>query len=254
MPANRVRVPLTIKILTWHLLTTGSEIDSTHIYKQLEIQMKYLQFKTLATAGALVLGTAVIANASSDKTDVQLLQQELQALQQRVESLEALKPTFTSLMPNFSERFHVMHRAGEAGDWAVAGHELAEMKRMAAMSNHIDPEKSTLMQGMLGPSFDALGEAIEHGNHEKFETALGGTISACNACHVASESPFIKVTLDARDAINLRHPHVLSGSNLARGHSHGAPAMMQENMQGMMKGNSAQEEHHDETGADGHHD
>jgi hypothetical protein len=215
--------------------------------------MKFSQFKILATAGVIVLSTTVIANANSDKTDIQLLQHAILALQQRMESLEAVKPTFTSFMPDFSERFHVMHRAGEAGDWAVAGHELSEMKRMAAMSSHIDTEKSTLMQGMLAPSFEALSKAIEHGNHEKFTTALDGAINACNACHVASESPFIQVTLDARDAISLRHPHALTGSNLALGHSHGGQAMMQENMQGI-KDNAAQEEHHEESGEDGHHD
>ena len=220
--------------------------------------MKFSQIKMLTTVGVLVLGTTVIANASSDKTDIQLLQQAILKLQQRVESLEAVKPTFTSFMPDFSERFHVMHRAGEAGDWAVAGHELLEMKRMAAMSTHIDTEKGTLMQGMLEPSFEALSKAIKHGNNENFVTALDGTISACNACHVASESPFIQVTMDARDAISLRHPHALTGSELAEGHSHGGPAMMQknmqENMQDMMKENAAEEEHHDESGEDGHHD
>ena len=216
--------------------------------------MKFSQIKTLATASVLILSTTVIANASSDTTEIQLLQQALLSLQQRVESLEAVKPTFTSIMPDFSERFHVMHRAGEAGDWAVAGHELSEMKRMAAMSTHIDAEKSTLMQGMLAPSFEALSKAIEHGNNESFVTALDGTINACNACHVASESSFIQVTLDAKDAISLRHPHALTASNLALGHTHGEQAMMQENMQGMMKENAVQEEPHDEPGEDGHHD
>jgi hypothetical protein len=220
--------------------------------------MKFSQIKMLATTSVLVLGSTVIANASSDKTEIQLLQQALLSLQQRVESLEAVKPTFTSFMPNFSERFHVMHRAGEAGDWAVAGHELSEMKRMAAMSTYIDTENGTLMQGMLAPSFEALSKAIEHGNHENFDTALDGTISACNACHVASESPFIQVTLDAADAISLRHPHALTSSNLAKGHAHGEQAVMQENMQqnmqGMMKENATQEEPHDESGEDGHHD
>ena len=102
--------------------------------------------------------------AGSDETDLKSLQQELLALRKRVEDLEALKPTLTSLMPNYAERFHVMHRAGEVGDWAVAGHELQEMKRLTALSSYIDAEKGVLMQGMMKPSFEALEAAVEHGN------------------------------------------------------------------------------------------
>ncbi len=224
--------------------------------------MKNSKFKKFAIASVLVFGTTLIANANSDKTELQLLQQAVLSLQQRVEILETVKPTFTSFMPDFSERFHVMHRAGEAGDWAVAGHELSELRRMTAISQYIDTDNGMLMQGMLEPSFEALSHAIEDANHEKFETALGGTISACNACHVASESPFIKVTLNAANAISLRHPHALTRSHLTQGHSHGEPMMMQKNMQGMtqenvqgmMKGNAAPEKPHDDSGEDGHHD
>jgi hypothetical protein len=43
-------------------------------------------------------------------------------------------------MLKFSERFHVVHHIGEAGDWAV--------------------------EGMMEPRFKALESAIEHGNSE----------------------------------------------------------------------------------------
>jgi len=72
----------------------------------------YLIFTTIT----LIACSLSVAKASSDEANLQSMQKALLELQIRVEALEAIKPTFTSLMPNFSERFHVMHRAGEAGD------------------------------------------------------------------------------------------------------------------------------------------
>lgn len=206
---------------------------------------------------ATMTGMQTLAQADSDDADLQLLQQQIVALQKRVEALEATKPTFTSLMPNFAERFHVMHLAGESGDWAVANHELLEMKRMAALSGDIDAERGVLMQGMMAPSFEALEEAVEHGNKKKLQAALEQTINTCNACHTATGSPFIKVTLDARDAVSLRHPHAFIASTGGGGHSHGEPkksTQMMQDMEGMMKSEAEEVEHHDEAGEHKHQD
>jgi hypothetical protein len=97
---------------------------------------------SMLSVAMLLGGLTSMVKASSDHADLESLQQSILALQKRVETLEAIKPTFTSFMPDFSERFHVLHRAGEAGDWAVAGHEFEEMKRMMALSKYIDAENS----------------------------------------------------------------------------------------------------------------
>jgi len=218
--------------------------------------MKNAQLRKFTLVSVLILSTAAPVQADSDKTEIEALKQQVSALLQRVESLEALKPTFTTFMPEFAERFHVMHQAGEAGDWAVAGHELSEMRRMASVSNYIDPEKSKLLESMLDPSLDTLNEAIEAGDHDTFEASMGSTIKACNACHIASQSPFIQVTLDAGDAVSVRHPHVFSKSKLAHGHTHGGEAMMgggdSHGMEEM--GHADDEEHHHKPGEEEHHD
>jgi hypothetical protein len=207
-------------------------------------------------AGALIAITLSIAKAGSDETDLQSLQQAVQALQQRVAVLEAIKPTFTGFMPNIAERFHVLHRAGEAGDWAVAGHELAEMKRLVSLSGNIDAENGVLMQAMMASSFQSLEDAVEHGNQDKLQLALEETVDACNACHIATGSPFVQIVLDAERSISMRHPHALAQREMAGGHAHGEPAMMQtmqKQMEGMM-GAEAAEDKHDDSNEDGHHD
>ena len=206
----------------------------------------------LSIIGTLFLGNAF---ASQDSNSDRLLER-IEALENRIVMLES-RHTFTSFMPDFAERFHVMHRSGEAGDWAVASHELQEITRLVRLSPAIDADKGKLMEAMLAPSLEALEHAIEDGNHEKFENALTQTIDACNACHTATGSDFVQVVLDARDSLSIRHSHSFIARNIPSGHAHDMPA----GMSGMMGTEPASDEHGDEElkpkkhdDADGHHD
>lgn len=165
--------------------------------------------------------------ADSDSKEIQALTKEVRALsaevtelRKSVASLQRLRPTLTTLMPDLAERFHVMHYAGEAGDWAVAGHELLGMKGLIDVAKQVDPGKGPMLDGFMTASFNKINAAIEHGKIEPFVKALDETIKSCNACHVAVGSPFIKVTLEGRDALSLRHPHVLDRSKMAGKHMH----------------------------------
>lgn len=147
------------------------------------------------------------------------LKKELRALQQRVAALEALKPTFTNFMPNFAERFHVMHRAGDVGDWAVAQHEVEEMQRLTRISTYIDPRLGALMRGFMDGNLRKLQEAIKHGNTESFQAALKSTVVSCNGCHTAAGST-MPVTLDVDESLSMRHPHALKKTTVPKHHTH----------------------------------
>ena len=208
------------------------------------------------TSSVLLIASPLVV-ASSDAADIQALKRQVEALQERVVALESTR-TFTAFMPDFAERFHVMHRAGETGDWAVAAHELEEMKRLSELSVAVDPDKGKLMQGMMSLSFETLEKAIEHGNQKKFQQALEQTINTCNSCHTATGSPFIQVTLNAPDSLNMRHPHVLTERKISGGHRHGMPAQMSKEMMKKHQDMSGGQEHddsekpHDES--ENHHD
>ena len=202
--------------------------------------------KATALASLLaILSTPVVADSNKGKFEA--LERQIEALQTRIAALEA-QQTFTSFMPDFAERFHVMHRAGEAGDWAVASHEFQEMKRLTNLSTNIDAKNGNLMQQMMKPSFEALENAIGHGNQEKFQQALVQTIDICNACHTATGSAFVQVTLNAHDSMGLRHPHKLMQREMAGGHSHG----MSSGMGTMMPAMPAADAQHDDTGKPAH--
>lgn len=147
------------------------------------------------------------------------LRNEINALRQRVTALEALKPNFTNFMPDFSERFHVMHRAGDAGDWAVAAHEANELQRLMGVSKYIDAKLGELMPAFMGGNLGKLEEAIEHGNAKSFQSALKDAVTSCNGCHTASGSS-VAVTLDVDQGLDMRHPHALRKSTASKQHKH----------------------------------
>jgi cytochrome c556 len=148
------------------------------------------------------------------------LKAEVEALRKAVEALQALSPTLTTIMPNFAERFHIMHYAGDVGDWAVAAHELAELQRFLRVAAIIDPNKGALMKGFMTKNFNDLNAAIEHGNREAFDKVLKETINNCNACHAAVGSEFIKVTLDTAESLSIRHAHRFVRSRKSGAHMH----------------------------------
>ena len=152
--------------------------------------------------------------------EISLLKAEVQALRKAVASLQALKPTLTTLMPDFAERFHVMQRAGDVGDWAVAAHEALEMQRLVGVAQQIDTKKGALAEGFMSGNLRTLNKAIEHGKLESFYKAMNDKVKNCNACHVAVGSPFIKVTLDVDESLSMRHPHALGKSKAPAKHTH----------------------------------
>lgn len=147
------------------------------------------------------------------------LAQEIRALRRRISTLEALNPPFTNFMPDFSERFHVMHRAGDAGDWAVAAHEADEMRRMTRISPYVDPRLGALMQGFMDGNLRNLREAIEHGNGKSFQAALNDTVASCNGCHSAAGSAIV-VSLNVDESLSMRHPHAIRKSTVPKEHTH----------------------------------
>lgn len=162
-------------------------------------------------------------NAQVSKRELNTLEDlkaEVEALRKAVAVLQATQPTVTTLMPDFAERFHVMHRAGDAGDFAVAAHELLEMQRLAKVIGVIDPQKGALMKGFMTQSFAKLNAAMEHGNRQAFDKALTETVTNCNACHTAVGSAFIKITLNVDESLSMRHPHQLTKSKKPGAHTH----------------------------------
>lgn len=203
-------------------------------------------FKTLAAGVTALTLLSPALLASSHTPDTAKLLQQIKQLEQRITVLESSR-SFTQFMPDFAERFHVMHRAGLAGDWAVAAHELAEMKRLMEQAPDIDAKDGKLMQAMLGPSMEKLDKTIDQADSTMFKKTLVETVNTCNACHAATGSPFIQVKLNASNSLSMRHPHKFMARHAPEGHEHGHEHGMHD-----AKAHQDGESHHDEQQQ--HHD
>ena len=168
-----------------------------------------------------------VAMPNEDSKQIQELANQVAALKDEVAELgkavallKAIQPTITMLMPAFSERFHVMHYAGEAEDWAVAAHELQGLRHLVEVMQLVDPEKGAMVKGFLDANFNQLDAAIEHDNVKSFTKAMDETLGSCNSCHIAVGSPSMKITLDARNSLSMRHSHDLGKSKMPGEHMH----------------------------------
>lgn len=174
----------------------------------------------LATAQIEILHASEDPGIAELQREVEMLRAEVTRLRAEVDTLNAIRPTVTSLMPEVAERFHVMHYAGDANDWALAAHELQSIRHLLEILQYVDAEKGALANGFLLPHFNQLEAAIEHGKQAEFDKALRASVEACNGCHVAAGSPSMKVELNAADSLSLRHSHVLVRSKKPGDHTH----------------------------------
>ena len=193
------------------------------MYKEIAMLKKNLIILLLLAADYFPV--VVMANEDSAKiqelaNQIARLKDEVTELKTAVTSLKATQPTITMLMPAFSERFHVMHYAGEAEDWAVAAHELQGLRHLVEVMQQVDPAKGAMVNGFLDANFNQLDAAIEHDNVKSFTKAMDETLGSCNSCHVAVGSPSMKITLDASNSLSMRHSHDLGKSKMPGEHMH----------------------------------
>lgn len=185
----------------------------------------YRRMLLIATGLFSVMTFGAVADEDSVRLgeltrQVDRLSAEVAQLRETVDLLNAIRPTTTMLMPSIAERFHVMHYAGDAEDWALAAHELLGIRHLLDVIGQVEPENGALAEGFLSPHMNRLDAAIEHGDRDAFASAISQTVESCNACHAAAGSPSMVVTLDPASSLSLRHSHKLMQSEKPGEHKH----------------------------------
>lgn len=107
-----------------------------------------------------------------------------------------LAPHMASLQ-RFAEKLHL---AGEAENWELASfyeHEIEETAEAIVAGGFEEEghEIGPLVERWLLPAVERVGEAVEAGSAAEFGTAYGELVTACNACHAATEHGFIRIVV-----------------------------------------------------------
>lgn len=93
-----------------------------------------------------------------------------------------------------------LHHAGTSENWPLAGfyeHEIEEVAEeiVAGGFEEDGHAMGSLVEQMLLPAVERTGEAIAAGSAADFEVAYGALVTACNACHAATDHGFVTITV-----------------------------------------------------------
>lgn len=98
-----------------------------------------------------------------------------------------------------------LHHAGTSENWPLAGfyeHEIEEVAEeiVAGGFEEDGHAMGSLVEQMLLPAVERTGEAIAAGSAADFEVAYGALVTACNACHAATDHGFVTITVPQHNA------------------------------------------------------
>ena len=99
-------------------------------------------------------------------------------------------------MGYLQRHLHKLDLSVQAENAELAGyyiHELEELVEELAQAGVVyeGHQVGTLTESMLTPAIEALESALETGDNA--DAAVGGLVAQCNACHVATERPWMKI-------------------------------------------------------------
>ncbi len=112
---------------------------------------------------------------------------------------------FINLMTNFQRFAHKVGLSIRAGNAELADfymHEIEEnLEKIGDIEEYDGHPVGALATGMLTPAVESVGDGLDDRNMVGAMEAYNNMITACNACHLATEHGFIKI-VDRSDTEN----------------------------------------------------
>ena len=110
----------------------------------------------------------------------------------------AYKPGFAEFMLSAQVRHAKLWLAGNAGNWELADYQIDELKEgLEDAAKHVPTYKDMPVGQMIETmAIKPIGEvenAIKAKSRTQFDSAFDKLTEACNACHAATNRPFIVV-------------------------------------------------------------
>jgi len=126
----------------------------------------------------------------------------LESLQAEVDRLRSIMPGQAFAMTQIAYNFSNLWFAAEAGNWPMAQFYLGETRVRLRWAVRIQPVRR-LANGQLdlepiataleSQQMAAVTAAIEAKDNTRFTTAYTELMQGCQACHTASEKPYLKL-------------------------------------------------------------
>lgn len=112
---------------------------------------------------------------------------------------EITQPELASLMGEMQRLTHKMALSADAGNAELVNfymHEsLEQMKKIQTeVPDYEGQPVALLMERMGQPAYATMQEAVNAKDKQQMLAALDAVVQSCNACHVATLHPFIRIT------------------------------------------------------------
>lgn len=172
------------------------------------------------------LGALAFAKARDTQAEVAHAHGDIQMLCAHAGTHEPCiaAPELGDRMNTLARRFSAVWYAGRNGNKELAKYELHEMEEiiesvelLRPMENGVDV--ASVLAAVNETQLAAVEKAVEAGDVPAFEAAYKATMEACNACHVQSAHPFIRITIPEAPPVRNRlftaeaHATLVSGSD-----------------------------------------
>ena len=162
--------------------------------------------------GSAVLIAAASLTATAADTDSASPTDAVAALRAENEHLRTLIPSQSHAMMDVAYHFTNLWFAGNKGNWPLAQFYFNESRshiqwavRLVPVrkSSHGDVHLDEMFTAFDGTLLTDLKGKIAAKDAAGFKSAYKAALSGCNACHIASEKPFLKVTIPARQEVQI---------------------------------------------------
>ncbi len=130
-----------------------------------------------------------------------------------------IQPGLGTVMIEYGKRFAMLKFAVDAGDWGMAQYQLKEQIEIQEVGETTRPAKTSLLKSFEQTNLEPLSAAIENQDEGAFNTAYSEAIAGCNACHVATGHPYVRVEMPPSSP----QPFLLLGSSDAHPAEEGEP-------------------------------
>jgi hypothetical protein len=130
------------------------------------------------------------------------LASEVAKLKGEIEGLKGMVPDQSHVMKDIAYHFSNLWFAGQAQNWPLAGFYLSETRSHLGWAVRIRPVRRTttgeidlrgILDGMDRSLLTGMQRTIEARDLAAFSKAYRDTLSACYACHQASEKPYLRL-------------------------------------------------------------
>ena len=144
----------------------------------------------------VVLALLLLTQVRSARTEQRALQTEVRSLRVALPAPEAVE--LADVMEKLQRHSSKLYFAGKLANWPLAAFYLEELEevvediaRKNVLDGHINI--SGLMPGLILPEVEKLEAAVASQNQPVFLERYHDLTASCNACHVASNHPFVVI-------------------------------------------------------------